>query len=224
MEDRKKVHKKRLRERNRKNGLHGFLNYEVLELMLSYSFVRKDTKKLAKELIERFGSVTDVINAPVNVLTEVNGIGERTAVLLKLFKDVGDFHLREDILAKKPLNSPEDVYDYLRFHYKGKYIEEFLVIYLNSAHCVIEVKPLFTGTIDRSAVYVRELIQEVIELKSTAVILAHNHPSGKLVPSLDDKRVTTKIKKALSHIEVNLIDHLVCSDKGFYSFKEHNLI
>jgi DNA repair protein RadC len=224
MDERKEGHKKRLRERYRKDGLRGFHSYEVLELILSYSLVRKDTKKIAKDLIERFRSLTSVFNAPFEVLKEVEGVGERTAVLLKLFKDAGDFHLREDILGRKDIRSPRDVYNFLRFHYKGKHKEEFIVIYLDAAHRVIEVTPLFTGTIDKSAVYIRELVKEVLDLKSAALILAHNHPSGNINPSEGDTRVSKKIKKALSYIDVELIDHVICGDGNFYSLKEHGLL
>lgn len=224
MDERKEGHKKRIRDRYRKDGLKGFHSYEVLELILSYSLVRKDTRKTAKDLIERFGGLTNVFNAPFEVLREVDGVGERTAALIKLFKDVGDFHLREDILARKEIKSPQDVYDYLRFHYKGKHIEEFIVVYLDSAHKVIEVKSLFTGTIDKSAVYIRELIKEVLDLKSSALILAHNHPSGSTKPSEEDIQVSRKIKKALNYIEVELIDHIICGDGNFYSLKEHGLL
>jgi len=224
MDERKQGHKKRLRERYGKDGLSGFHSYEVLELILSYSMVRKDTKKIAKDLIEKFGSLTDVFNAPSEVLREMEGIGERTAFLLKLFKDAGDFHLRESVLARKNIRSPRDVYDYLKFHYKGKHKEEFIVFYLDAAHRVIHVTPLFTGTIDKSAVYIRELIKEVLDLKSSALILAHNHPSGNINPSEGDIRVSKKTKKALSYIDVELIDHVICGNNNFYSLKEHGLL
>jgi DNA repair protein RadC len=224
MDRRKEGHKKRIRERYRKDGLNGFHSYEVLELILSYSLVRKDTKRIAKDLIEKFGSLTDVFNAPFRVLKEVEGVGERTAVLLKLFKDTGDFHLKENIIGSKKISSPRDVYDYLNFHYKGKFKEEFIVIYLDTAHKVIDITPLFTGTIDKSAVYIRELIKEVLDLKSAALILAHNHPSGNINPSEGDIRVSKKIKKALSYIDVELIDHVICGDGNFYSLKEHGLL
>jgi DNA repair protein RadC len=224
MDKRKKGHKKRLRNRYKKDGLKGFHSYEVLELILSYSLVRKDTKKLAKDLFERFGTLTNLFNAPLEVLKEVGGVGERTATLIKLFKDVGDFHLKENILAKKEIKSPQDVYDYLNFHYKGKPIEEFIVIYLDSAHRIIEVKPLFSGTINKSAVYIRELIKEILDLKSSALILAHNHPSGNINPSEQDIRVSKKIKKALSYIEAELVDHVICGDGNFYSLKSHRLL
>lgn len=223
MDERKEGHKKRIRERYKKNGLDGFHAYEVLELILSYSLVRKDTKRIAKDLLERFRSITNIFNAPIEVLTEVEGVGERTAVLLKLFKDVGDFHRKEDVLAQNKINSPQDVYDYLGFHYKGKHVEEFIAVHLDSAHRVIEVKPLFTGTINKSAVYVRELIKEIIDLKSSALIIAHNHPSGNLKPSEQDIRVSKKIKKALSYIEVELLDHIICGDGDFFSLKSHRL-
>jgi DNA repair protein RadC len=223
MDGRKKGHKKRIREKYRKGGLNGFHSYEVLELILSYSLVRKDTKKMAKDLLDRFGNITNIFNAPLKTLTEVEGVGQRTAVLLKLFKDVGDFYRREDVLAKEKIKSPQDVYDYLEFRYKGMHIEEFIVVYLDSAHRVIEVKPLFTGTINKSVVYIRELIKEVLDLKSSALILAHNHPSGNLKPSEQDIRVSKKIKKALSYIEVELVDHVICGDGDFYSLKSHRL-
>lgn len=217
-------HKERLRSRYRKDGLTGFHDYEVLELILSFSLIRKDTKGLAKELIDKFGKLTDVINAPFESLMEVDGVGERTASLLKLVKDAGEYHLKENLHGKKVINSPQAVHDYLIYRFKGLSSEEFFVIYLSSAHQVVYSESLFSGTIDRSAVYVRELIERVIRFKSSAVILAHNHPSGNLKPSVEDRRITDKIKRALKYIDVKLVDHLVIGDNDYFSFRENNLL
>lgn len=223
--DPKQGHKKRLRKRYMKDGLKGFHDYEVLEIILSYSLIRKDTKLLAKKLIEKFGGLTEVLNKSVSSLKSIKGIGERTAVLIKLFRDVPAYYMQDNLQDRKiSLNSPDEVYDFLDCNYRGSDVEEFVVIYLNTANEVIDINTLFSGTIDRSAIYIRELVKEIIELKSSAVILAHNHPSGNLSPSIQDKQITKKIKRALQHIDVNLLDHIIYGDSDFFSFKENNVL
>jgi len=147
-----KQHKKRLRERFHKNNLDGFHNYEVLELILSYSIIRKDTKALAKSLINHFGSLSAVINAPINLLAQIEGIGERTASLIKLFREVGNFHLRESIIKNDAIKCSEDVYAYLKFYYKGLKNEEFKILYLNSRNIILFEETLFIGTINEARI------------------------------------------------------------------------
>ncbi len=219
-----KNHKERLRQRFIKSGLAGFHDYEVLELMLSYSIIRKDTKQTAKDLIKKFGSLTGVINAPIELLTEVDGIGKRTAVFLKLYKEVGNFHLKEDCEENFTINSPEKLYDYLKFKYKGIKIESFAVVFLDSSNKIISIENISEGTVNQARVYIRNIIHYAIYYFATNVILIHNHPSGHLKPSKSDLILTTKIQTVLNYLEIKILDHLIIGNNEFLSFKSEGYL
>ena len=216
--DDQKLHKKRMRDRFIRNGLDGFHDYEVLELILSYSIVRKDTRGLAKNLIRRFGSLTDVLNAPVRQLTEVEGLGERSAVLLKLLRDANVYHLRETILHRDYISGAEDIIQYLKTHYKGMKTEEFKVIYLNTQNMIITDETLFYGTLNHSAIYIRKIVEHALMHHAHAVILVHNHPGGNMVPSSDDILITKRIQDALALVEIEVLDHILVGHDKYLSF------
>ncbi len=222
--DDQQLHKQRMRDRFVRDGLDGFHDYEVLELVLSYSIVRKDTRSLAKELIRRFGNLTGVLNAPVSQLIEVEGLGERSAVLLKLLRDVNCFHLREKILNHDYVSSADDVVKYLKTHYKGKKTEEFKVIFLNTQNMIIAEETLFHGTLNQSAIYKRKIVENALMHHAHAVILVHNHPGGNTTPSRDDILITRQIREALELVEIQVLDHIVIGDNDFLSFVREKIL
>ncbi|MBW6516603.1 MAG: DNA repair protein RadC [Candidatus Cloacimonetes bacterium] len=224
MDDTKKKHKERLRIRYCQDGLAGFHNYEVLELILSYSLIQKDTKQIAKELINEFGSLIGVINAPVEKLIKIEGLGERTVVLLKLFRDTMTYALRENITKQICITSCHDVYNYLKHYYKGKQNEEFKVLYLNSRNYIITEETLFRGTVNEAKIYIRTLLQNVIKNGATAIIVVHNHPGGTLKASEEDIMITEKIKKVLTFIDVKVLDHIIVGDNDYISLANERMI
>lgn len=220
----KKDHKKRLRARYEKNGLDGFHDYEVLELILSYSLVMRDTKELAKELIKRFGSLIGVLNASNDELAKFEGLGSRTAIMIKLFRDTMTFALSDKIMKEEWITSCQDVYEYMKTYYKGMRNEEFKVIYLNSRHYIIDEETLFRGTNNEAKIYIRNLIEQVIKKGAAAIIIVHNHPGGTLKASEEDIMITQKIKKVLGYINVNLLDHIVVGDNDYISLASEKRI
>lgn len=217
-------HKERLRKRYIQGGLSGFLDYEVLELILSYSLIRKDTKPLAKKLIRQFGSLTGVVNAPLELLLEIDGIGERTALLLKLVKDAGVFHLREDLLRNRMIRDAKDVVDYLTFAYKGVLDEQFKVVYLNTKNMIIFEETLFHGIVNQARIYLRTLVKHVVLSHAASIIVVHNHPGGDPTPSPEDIHLTRKIREALELVETQLLDHIIIAGTHFTSLKSEGLL
>ncbi|MCD4827846.1 MAG: DNA repair protein RadC [Candidatus Cloacimonetes bacterium] len=213
-----------MRQRYMRGGLAGFHDYEVLELILSYSHVRRDTKPVAKRLIDRFGSVTAVISAPVSQLTEVDGVGERTALLLKLFRDTGEYHMRESILGRNAVAGSKEVYDYLMRFAKGRLIEEFKVIYLNAQNIILDEETLSKGTVNETKVYPRIICEHALIRHAAAVIVAHNHPGGSLKPSTGDIAITAQLQRALALLDIRLLDHIVVTGEGFFSFAAEKLL
>ena len=219
-------HRERLRKRYIKSGLEGFNDYEVLELLLTYSIARKDVKPIAKELIEKFGTIDEIAKSDVKSLLEVDGIGEGSAVFLKLIGDIALILYREkiedkDILTIKSKNS---LLSYLRGEIGYSPREEFKILFLDSSNKLIASETLFYGTIDKSAIYPREIVERVIKNRAKSVIFAHNHPSGNISPSKKDIELTQYMYDSLKLLEIRLLDHIIVTKNSYFSFLEEGLI
>lgn len=219
-------HRERLRKRYIKSGLEGFNDYEVLELLLTYSIARKDVKPIAKKLIEKFGTIDEIAKSDIKSLLEVDGIGEGSAVFLKLIGDIALTLYREkiedkDILTIKSKNS---LLSYLRGEIGYSPREEFKILFLDSSNKLIANETLFYGTIDKSAIYPREIVERVIKNRAKSVIFAHNHPSGSISPSKKDIELTQYMYDSLKLLEIRLLDHIIITKNSYFSFLEEGLI
>jgi DNA repair protein RadC len=219
-------HRERLRKRYIKSGLEGFNDYEVLELLLTYSIARKDVKPIAKKLIEKFGTIDEIAKSDIKSLLEVDGIGEGSAVFLKLIGDIALTLYREkiedkDILTIKSKNS---LLSYLRGEIGYSPREEFKILFLDSSNKLIASETLFYGTIDKSAIYPREIVERVIKNRAKSVIFAHNHPSGSISPSKKDIELTQYMYDSLKLLEIRLLDHIIITKNSYFSFLEEGLI
>lgn len=219
-------HRERLRKRYIKSGLEGFNDYEVLELLLTYSIARKDVKPIAKELIEKFGTIDEIAKSDIKSLLEVDGIGEGSAVFLKLIGDVALTLYREKIEDKDILTikSKNILLSYLRGEIGHSPREEFKILFLDISNKLIASETLFSGTIDKSAIYPREIVERVIKNRAKSVIFAHNHPSGNISPSKKDIELTQYMYDSLKLLEIRLLDHIVVTKNSYFSFLEEGLI
>ncbi|MEW6610105.1 MAG: DNA repair protein RadC [Patescibacteria group bacterium] len=217
-------HRKRLRKRFLESGLNSFLDYEVVELMLTLKTPVKDTKPAAKKAIELLKGFHGVLDASIEELQQVKGIGLENAWVIKLFGDVAERYFKEKIPKRSTLLSPDDVHSYLKKSL-GKYKHErFVVVALDSRSRVIKVIPVTTGTVNASLVHPREVFREAIQCAAANVIVAHNHPSGDPEPSEEDKTVTRQLIEAGKLLGIAVTDHIVVTSSSYYSFKEHGLI
>ena len=218
-------HRERLRKRFLMSGISGFHDYEVLELLLSYVIVRRDCKKIAKDLLNKYGDLYSLLKQSKDELETNSFITERIAIFLKVL-----FSMLEDQLYKKIYNekivisSNVQLLDYLEFSLLKRDIEIFKVLFLNTQNELIREEELFQGTLDRSTVYVRELMKKVLKYNAKSVILVHNHPSGSLKPSKSDIILTKKIKEIFENVEIRLLDHIIISEKGYFSFLEGGIL
>ena len=221
-----KGHRERLRKRYIKSGLEGFNDYEVLELLLTYSIARKDVKPIAKELIEKFGTIDEIAKSDIKSLLEVDGIGEGSAVFLKLIGDVALTLYREKIEDKDILTikSKNILLSYLRGEIGHSPREEFKILFLDISNKLIASETLFSGTIDKSAIYPREIVERVIKNRAKSVIFAHNHPSGNISPSKKDIELTQYMYDSLKLLEIRLLDHIIVTKNSYFSFLEEGLI
>ena len=217
-------HRKRLRTKFKETGLSGWQDYEILELILTYCVARIDTKPIAKALLRKFKTLGAVLDADEEDLQSVSGIGFRSAILLKLFREVGEIYLKSGLKKTDSVSSPGAVYDYLAVSLKGKKEEEFKVIFLNSANRPVETETVQVGTVDKSAIYPRKVVERALKCSAVSVIVAHNHPGGSLKPSEDDIQITEALKSALATVDISLLDHVIISGDGYFSFKEKGIL
>ena len=217
-------HRKRIKDKYGKSGLNGWLDYEVMELALSYAIPRRDTKPIAKELLSRFKTINAVLDADAQDLKKISGISDHTALFLRLLKEIAILYLEKGLQNKDLLSSPAVVYDYLKASLKGSRDEEFKTLFLDGRNQLISTETLKTGTVNRSVVYPRKVVERALYNHATGVIIAHNHPAGTLKPSEDDCTITKAIKDALKTVDITLLDHIIIGDNDYYSFKGNRQI
>ena len=213
-------HRQRLKDRYARQGLEGFHEYEVLELLLSYALPRRDVKPLAKDLLRHFTTLKKVLDAPLDQLEGFKGLGCHSALFLKLCRDLLRFYLETPALKRESICAPEQVAEICRSRLEGLSEEHFLAIFLDNRHRLLAVEIVHRGTVDMSVVYPREVLTRALLHRAAALIVAHNHPGGSLAPSADDIRVTADLKQAAAGIGLRLLDHLIVADNQVVSLKE----
>lgn len=212
-----KGHRNRLRQKVVKYGIESLAQHEVMELILFNSFAQKNTNDIAHKLIDEFGSVSRVLDAPIDELMKVKGISETTVLMLKTVPQIAKFYIQD----KNPNNltkitGDEQIYEYLKDLYIDEVVEVARAVYLSSAGRILGVEVLSRGVVNSTYVNPRKVIEHCIKYNATQVILVHNHPSGRSEPSGDDMVFTKSIKIALDSINCRLTDHLiVANDKCF---------
>ena len=217
-------HYARLHQRFLSNGIDGFLDYEVVELLLKLADNRRDQKVTAKLLLNTFKSLRGVLEASPEQLKKIKGIGDANIFGLKLVQSVARRYLKEQIIGEEFIQSSENVLDYLRHNLRDRGREVFLVVLLNGRNQVLDIVELFEGTLTTSAVYPREVIKLILEKDAAAVIFVHNHPSGNPNPSKDDQNLTQKLKAACSAIDVQLHDHLIIAGNDYTSMADKGMV
>lgn len=217
-------HRDRLRARFADGGASALADYELLELYLFRSIPRRDIKPLAKTLIARFGSFAEVVAAPINLLAETKGLSENAALDLKILQ-AGALALgRESVMGRPVLSSWTALLDYCRSVMQFETNEQFRVLFLDKKNRLIKDEILGKGTVDRAPVYPREVLKRALELHATAIILAHNHPSGDPTPSRSDIDMTSQIVTAAKAVEIAVHDHIIVGRDNTVSFKQLGLM
>jgi len=217
-------HYSRLRQRFLSAGIDGFLDYEVVELLLKLADNRRDQKITAKLLLNTFKSLRGVLEASPEQLKKIKGIGDANIFGLKLVQSVARRYLKEQIIGENYIQSSENVLDYLRHNLRDRGREVFLVVLLNGRNQVLDIVELFEGTLTTSAVYPREVIKLILEKDAAVVIFVHNHPSGNPNPSKDDQNLTQILKAACSTIDVQLHDHLIIAGNDYTSMADKGMV
>ncbi|MBR2964849.1 MAG: RadC family protein [Lentisphaeria bacterium] len=214
-------HRQRLREKFEKHEQDAFLDYELLELILTYSIPRRDVKPIAKELMNRFHTFPGVMDASPEDLAQVPGLGQNSVTLLKLIRCANVRYLARTMESLPLLDSPRIFADYARMRLGDKNNEVTLIFYLNTQNRLIRCDAPGSGSVDAVSIYPSEVAKTALLCGARSVVLCHNHPGGNFMPSRDDDAITFSICKALTALGLVLLDHVIVSRFGFYSYREH---
>jgi DNA repair protein RadC len=212
-------HRKRLRQRFLEGGPTALADYELLELLLCQAQPRGDMKPLAKALLKRFGSFGAAITASPDLLKGIDGMGEASIVALKAVQAAALLMQKQDLLQKPVLASWKSVLDYCHSVMAHEPIEQFRLLFLDGKNALIADEKQSQGTVNHTPVYVREVAKRALALDASAVIMAHNHPTGDPSPSRDDIEMTKAVKAALDKIGIQLHDHIIIGRKGHASLR-----
>jgi len=220
-----KGHRERLRERFLREGLDNFEDHQVLELLLFQAIPRLDTNPIAHRLMQRFGSLSAVLEADPKDLAGVEGVGANAAAFLSMIPQVTRRYFLDRIKhARKPLNTSEAAAEYLVPLMAGRTEEVFYVICLDSQLRILYPALVSEGTVKDALVHPRHVVEAAVRHKAASVILAHNHPGGNATPSAQDHKLTRHMVQALGAISIRVADHIIVAGEHIYSFSREGML
>lgn len=230
-------HRRRLRERFLQSGFDGFLDYEIVELLLTLGTPLKDCKQMAKDAIKEFKGLRGVLDASLDELQKIKGIGPSNAFGIKLFQAVSERLAHEQIPGKLKLNSADAVANFLQNSIGREKKEHFVMLCLDSHNNLIKTNKLLiktnnlvkfsnisTGSLNASIVHPREVFKEAIQSSAAQIIVGHNHPSGSPDPSPEDVALTRRLEEAARILDIELLDHIIVTKDKSLSLKALGLI
>lgn len=212
-------HRSRLRDRFLKSGLDGFLDYEIVELLLTLGTPRKDCKQPAKDTILKFKNLVSALDASMEDLQQVKGIGPSNAFGVKLFQAISERYSREKIDSKILLDSPQKIFDFLKEKIGKEKKEHFVILYFDTKNKLI-VDEISVGTLNASLIHPREVFSKAIVNNASHIVIAHNHPSGDTNPSNDDIETTKRLTESGKLLGISIIDHIIVSKSSYFSMRE----
>lgn len=216
-------HRLRLKERFLSEGLDGFSEIQVLELALFYCIPRKDTNPIAHALLDHFGGLSQVLEAPVEELKRVPGMGESSAAYLHMITEVGRYYMVHRSTQTSVLPTLEQCAEYMVPFFLGRRVETIFLLCLDAKCKVLCCKEVGEGSVNSAGISVRKIVEVALGAGATSAVLAHNHPSGVALPSDEDIQTTRRIAMALSAVEITLADHIVVADGDYVSMAQSGI-
>ena len=217
-------HRSRLRERFLKAGAEALADHELIELLLFGALPRIDTKPLAKQIIDRFGSYEEALAAPAERLRAMKGMSDGAVALLKAVEAAAIRLARKQVHRKPVLSSWSALLDYCKTAIARAPVEQFRLLLLDRKNRLIEDAVMAEGTVDHTPVYPREIVKRALELNASALILVHNHPSGDPTPSDADLSMTRQVQDACEALGLTLHDHLIIGKSRELSFRSQGYL
>ncbi|MDR2807153.1 MAG: DNA repair protein RadC [Puniceicoccales bacterium] len=220
-------HRERLRQRFLTSGLPAFADHEVVELFLTLCIPRKDVKSPAKALLQKFGSIQKIFDADIDALSQIKDVGHVAPIAIKIIKSLAEIYLRKNIeIAECSLNSQEKLEEFWRLRLGGIEFEVLEIALLNPQFQLLEngVLRLGEGVVHQIQVQPRKIIEYALQHHASAIIIAHNHPSGATIPSREDYFLTKEVEKAAEPLDIILFDHFIITHCEIFSFRKEKLI
>jgi len=212
-------HRDRLRKRFREGGPEALPDYELMELILFRGIARRDVKPLAKEILARFGSFAEAVAAPPERLMEIEGVTEAVVTEIKIVQAAALRTSQGEVKKRPVLAAMSTVLSYLRSAMAFEDREQFRILFLDRRNRLMSDEVQTRGTVDHTPVYTREVLKRALELSASAIILAHNHPSGDPTPSKADIDMTKQIVDVATKLGVTVHDHIILGRDGHLSMK-----
>ncbi len=216
-------HRKRMKERFNNHGIDNFNDINLLELLLFYAIPRGDTNPLAHDLLDTFGSLSAVMEAPMEELMKVKGVGENTATLIKLIPAVCRKHMISCAEPVTTFNSTRELGKYFVPRFMFMRDEELHIMCLDDMNRMINCRKLFNGVPNATEINIRKIVEVALNFNATKIVLAHNHPDGVALPSQSDRTITKKIESALMPMGIQLLDHIIVGGYDYVSLREDRL-
>ena len=217
-------HRQRIIGKLKQNGFEQFEDYEIVELMLFLIFKRKDTKPIAKMLIEKFKTIENILNATDDELMTIQGIGKSTCNAFKIINSIIKSVLKSKIINKNVIICFNDVINYIKLNMQNLDSEKVRLLLLNGKNTIIDDILIQKGNIDYVEIYPQEILKHCINKGAKSIVLIHNHPSGDPTPSTHDIYITNKIQEATGLFNITLFDHIIIGGDQYISFRNLNLL
>ncbi len=217
-------HRARLRQRLFEGGPEALLEHELVEYLLALAIPRRDTKPIAKKLIREFGGFGGLLAADPQAIARVGEVSEGAVAALKIAQASALRLLKRQVKDRPVLGSWQALLDYLHADMAHEAVERVRVLFLNSKNMLIRDELMWEGSVDESAVYIREIVRRALDFHATAIIIVHNHPSGDPSPSAQDIKLTRELAESLRHLKISLHDHIIIGASGHSSLRALGLI
>ena len=217
-------HRGRLREKFLEHGLEKLTDDEIVELLLTMATPRRDCKQTAREALKSFGGLAHVLEASVEDLQKIQGIGATNAMGITMVQQIARKFLREKIIRGDYLNSFDEALEYFAHAMKASARETLHVLYLSSQNAILGEERFTSGAPGSVAVHPRQVVETAFKLSGASVVMAHNHPGGDIKPSQEDIRATRNLFFALRFVDISLRDHLIITAETHFSFMKEGLM
>ena len=216
-------HRERLKKKFVKYGADSLETHELLELLLFYGIPRKDTNELAHLLINSFGSLPQVLDAPMSSLLKINGVGESTAILLRLVSKLSRVYIEKNYKIDNKRLTKSQVEKIILNKFIGRIKEHVVLALFDAKRNLVFCDVIAQGSFGSAGIHIREIIELALKFNATKAIIAHNHPSGIALPSREDIETTIELKNALKLIEVKLVDHIIVANDDYVSLADSEI-
>ncbi len=202
------------------NDIDNFEDHEILELALFYAIPRKNTNEIAHKLLEKFGSIDAIFDAPINMLKEVDGVGESAAIFIKMISSLTRIYMEKKYISTNKALTPQEINDRIALKFTGRMQEVVAIMLFDAKGKLIYDGIVNKGTVNAVDIYARKIIELIVLYNASSIILAHNHPSGFAVPSVEDIESTAKLNDIFKGMRINFLDHIIVADGDYVSLRD----